>query len=74
MKMHKISIDVDETLFNFHQELLPWGERKLLYNKLLIDLQVIHKADPTLIRAYIEGKINLLQFADRIRTRNENKS
>lgn len=67
IETHKISFEVDQDLFDFHQSLLPWGERGILYVRILQDMRVIHKANPTIVRSYLLGNINLLQFKEELK-------
>ena len=66
MITHKISIEVDEQLFRFHQSLLPWGERTNLLMRMLEDMRVIHSVNPSIVKDYIRGKINLLQIREEL--------
>lgn len=66
MKIHRIAADVTIDLFDFYQRILPHGERGQLIPKILADLKQIHKADPSIIRKYLEDKITILDLKEEL--------
>lgn len=66
MTYHKICAEVPEDLFRFYQDLLPYGEKGRLIPKILSDLRTIYKADPLVIKKYLEDKITILDLKEEI--------